>query len=287
MDGQPPFSDQTLVEARAGTRQVFDLALDGELAAVAIVAAGTAHSPTEVELVVAPSARHRGLGARLLAQLLTDPRLDGTELRLGNPGSVLIWAHGDHPDARALAARFELIPQRQLFQLRLDPVRAAPVHLRPVRTHGAPAEVTAFQPGVDDAEWLALNARAFADHPEQGQLSQTDLESRLAEPWFNAADFLIARDALGVMTGFCWLKIEGEIGEFYAVAVSPAAQGSGLGRSLVNAGLARLLERQISVSSLYVEGENTAALALYRSVGFTDHTVDVQYRGIRRPVTAG
>ena len=86
-----------------------------------------------------------------------------------------------------------------------------------------------------------------------------------------------------------WLKVDGEtaklgkIGEFYAVAVAPEAQGTGLGRGLVNAGLARLETTGISVSSLYVEGENTAALALYRSVGFVNHTVDVQYRSSAQP----
>ena len=268
------------MDARTGVRHIRHLERDGEIAAVAIVTTAetaaeatsittpeaAAAVPAEAELVVKPSARHRGLGAQMLAALLRD-----------SSGSLLIWAHGDHPDARALATRFSLTPERELFQLRLTPVRV----------HGAPAPVTAFRPGVDDTEWLALNALAFAGHPEQGQLTQTDLVSRLDEPWFNADDFLIARDDTGAMSGFCWLKVDGAVGEFYAVAVSPAAQGTGLGRALVNAGLARLVARNIAVSSLYVEGENTAALALYRSVGFIDFTVDVQYRGSAQPEIAG
>jgi mycothiol synthase len=93
------------------------------------------------------------------------------------------------------------------------------------------------------------------------------------------------------MVGFCWLKVEGQvegdsgavvgsdaaIGEFYAVGVDPGHQGTGLGRRLVDAGMTRLAERGIRVASLYVEGDNTRALALYRSVGFDSHSIDIQY----------
>ena len=39
-----------------------------------------------------------------------------------------------------------------------------------------------------------------------------------------------------------------------------------------------LRDSGIAVAALYVEADNAAAVALYRSVGFTDHAVDVQYR---------
>jgi len=46
---------------------------------------------------------------------------------------------------------------------------------------------------------------------------------------------------------------------------------------VVDAGLARLLDRSIDTAALYVEGDNTAALRLYAARGFVDHAVDVQY----------
>ncbi|GAB3137580.1 mycothiol synthase [Marisediminicola antarctica] len=260
-DGQPPFSDQSLVDLRAGARAGTAIEIDGEIAGISIMTMGAA--PAEAELVVSPTHRRRGLGARLLADVLA---------RSG--GRALIWAHGDHPDARSLAARAGLEPVRELLQLRLAPVRAP---------DGA-AEARAFRPGADDAEWLALNAVAFADHAEQGDLTQADLDARKAEPWFDPADFLIASGDDGGMIGFCWLKVEGGIGEFYAVGVSPAAQGQGLGRGLVSAGLERLEARGIRESNLYVEAENTAAVTLYRSVGFVDHSIDIQYSS--RPSSA-
>jgi mycothiol synthase len=279
VDGQPPFSDQSLVDLDSGRRGLISAAIDGRPAAAAIVTidTGLADSapsdavPAEAELVVDPDARHRGLGAQLVRELMD-----------AAPGGLLIWAHGDHPDARALAARFGLAPVRELLQLRA----AVPAAGGPSSGTPSTGTVSAFLPGVDDADWLALNARSFADHPEQGALQQADLDARIAESWFDPDDFLIARDGSGAMIGFCWLKVDGgessdetgdAIGEFYAVGVDPAHQGEGLGRRLVNAGLARLAERGIRVASLYVEGDNTKAVALYRSVGFDSHSIDIQY----------
>lgn len=253
-DGQPPFSDQSLLELRSGHRSGILATLGGAVAAVAIVTDGA--SPAEAELVVSPSLRRRGLGGLLLDEVLA---------RAG--GELLVWAHGDHPDARALAARAGLVPVRELLQLRL----------RPVTVPAARTGTTPFRPGADDAAWLALNALAFAGHAEQGSLTQADLDARIAADWFDADDFLVSRDETGAMTGFCWLKVDDGIGEFYAVGVSPSAQGRGLGRGLVGAGLARLAERGVTESALYVDADNSAAVALYRSVGFTDHSIDIQY----------
>lgn len=136
--------------------------------------------------------------------------------------------------------------------------------------------VAAFRPGIDDAAWLAVNAAAFASHPEQGKLTQSDLDARKAEEWFDPHDFLLLWDG-DDLVGFCWLKVEADIGEFYAVGIAPQRQGEGLGRVLVEAGFARLAARGIPTASLYVEADNEPALRLYRSFGFGDYTVDVQY----------
>src|SRR5690606_970912 len=99
---------------------------------------------------------------------------------------VQVWAHGDHPGAAALARGLEFRRSRVLFQLRrplTDPI-AAPALPAGVR-------LRAFRPGEDDAAWLRLNARAFADHPEQGRWTEGDLRARMAEPWFDPAGFLL------------------------------------------------------------------------------------------------
>ncbi|RFA19341.1 mycothiol synthase [Subtercola boreus] len=258
-DGQPAFNDQTRLETRAGTNRVV-LGFDGErLVAAAAVADDT------LELVVTPDARGRGLGE---------------QLALAVPSS-LAWAHGDHPAARRLAQKLGFDPVRRLLQLRrpLDPSTVA-------AASGASPGVTidTFRPGLDDGEWVELNARVFAGHPEQGRLTASDLHARMGEPWFEAGDFLVARDsATGSMIGYNWLKVEppepdgSRIGEIYVIGVDARSSGRGLGRTLMQHGLTRLQGRGCTTAALYVEEDNGPAVPLYRSLGFTDHTVDVQY----------
>jgi mycothiol synthase len=137
--------------------------------------------------------------------------------------------------------------------------------------------VRPFRPGTDDTAWLDLNARAFASHPEQGSLDQADLDARKADEWFSPEDFLLLWRG-DELLAFCWLKVEaGQPGEFYAVGVSPEHQGEHLGGAVVDAGLARLAALSLDTASLYVEGDNTAALRLYAARGFSDYAVDVQY----------
>jgi mycothiol synthase len=61
--------------------------------------------------------------------------------------------------------------------------------------------------------------------------------------------------------------------------VDPDFQGRGLGRSLTTAGLSWLNDAGISVGMLYVDGDNVAAVELYRSMGFTVDHVDRAYAG--------
>lgn len=257
VDGQPPFSDQSLVELERGERK-----LVGSPEGAAIV------SDDELELVVDPDHRNKGLGEELVDFLVQDL-----------PTLKYAWAHGDHPASRALARRFGFVPVRTLLQLRATlgtpetPIPEEPAKPEP---RSAP-HISPFRIGTDDSAWLELNAKAFATHPEQGSLTQRDLDDRIAEPWFDADDFLILRDG-DTMVGFCWLKVEDDLGEIYAVGMDPARQGEGLGRVLMNAGLARIAAHDIRTVALYVEADNHPALALYRRYGFTQHTIDIRYQ---------
>ncbi len=294
-DGQPPFSDQSLIDLRTGKRQL--LVIGGDAAAIV--------SPTEAEFVVAPDARGHGIGTALLEAIIARSN-----------GGLLIWAHGDHAAARALARSHGLQPVRELLQLRAPVPASVPVPvpasasalasalaLAAEPVPGASAGSTSesittdhFRSGVDDEAWLRLNARVFAHHPEQGAVTRADLAELRSEPWFDEADFLLLRDGDhdGAMVGYCWLKIESASsdqrggsdqrsgsdqrgGEFYVVGVDPDRQGEGLGRRLMDAGFARLAERGIRTALLYVEADSIPAVRLYRSLGFTDHSIDIQY----------
>ncbi|PZE74707.1 mycothiol synthase [Curtobacterium sp. MCBD17_019] len=265
----PPFSDQTLVDVRAGRARVLS---DDDGRGAAVLRDG------ELELAVGREARGRGIGTALVDRALAV-----------RPAPSLAWAHGDAPAAQALAARAGWHPVRRLLQLRAPltegsagagTAAAGGGEVRVAADPGLPADqhVDAFRPGIDEDAWLDLNAAAFAHHPEQGRMTLDDLRDREREPWFDGADLLLLRRGDDPrLAGSCWLKVEDGIGEFYAVAVRPDLQGQGIGGVLMRAGMARLRGRGLTAAALYVEGDNVPALALYRRTGFTEHAVDVQY----------
>lgn len=240
-DGSPPFSDGAL--------------LDPHRERVWLGPAAALVSPTEAEFVVDPDARGRGHGTAMLEHLLSS-------------ADRLYWAHGDHPAARALALSHGLAPLRTLLHLEAPVVE---------RSRDLSAQIsTPFDHRDWQDAWLDLNARAFAHHPEQGRMTRADLDAVMAEPWFDADDLLLLWDDSDLI-GYSWMKVTDGEGEFYVVGVSPDRQGEGLGRRLVEAGFARLASRGIRTAHLYVEGDNAPALALYRSFGFTQRSLDIQY----------
>jgi mycothiol synthase len=251
-DGAPPFSDQAMVDYRLGVR---DLVAIAENAAALVTA-------DEGEFVVAPEARGRGIGTALLDLLLAR-------------GVRLFWAHGDHPAARALAATRQLVAVRELLHLS----RELPTSVELSRSNSTEvgnSRIETFRVGRDEDEWVAINAATFAHHREQGSVTRADLEQLEAEDWFRADNFLVLRRD-GQLIGYCWLKVEGDRGEFYVVGVAPEHQGEKLGSLLFDAGLARLAELGIRSAHLYVEADNTPALALYRARGFDQDSIDIQY----------
>jgi mycothiol synthase len=210
-----------------------------------------------LHLVVAPDHRGTGLGSRLLAQALGE-----------HPGVRLAWSHGDHPAAAALARHTHFERVRELWVMR-----------RPLEGSGEPArpapgiEIRAFRPG-DETELLRVNAAAFAHHPEQGSMDAAELAERMAEPWFSAADLLVAVEGER-MHGFHWTKQHSStLGEVYVVAIDPDAQGKGLGQVLVDAGLRHLGSLGLDDVLLYVESDNTPAVRLYEKLGFTHAAAD-------------
>jgi mycothiol synthase len=168
--------------------------------------------------------------------------------------------------------------ERELWQMRIDlPRPEAPRW--PPGTH-----VRAFERGRDEAAWLDVNNRAFADDPDQGGWTPATLAEREAEAWFDPSGFLLAFDDRG-LAGFCWTKVHPAapphdpeaLGEIYVIGVDPDRQGAGLGRALVIGGLASLHDRGIRVGMLFVAAGNAPAVALYRALGFRVARVDRAY----------
>ncbi|MFJ9245508.1 mycothiol synthase [Streptomyces sp. NPDC101776] len=216
------------------------------------------------ELVVHPSHRGHGHGRALGAALLA---ASGKRLR--------VWAHGGHAAARHLAQVLGLTMFRELRQLRRSLTDLALPE--PVLAEGV--SVRTFVPGADDSAWLAVNAAAFAHHPEQGSLTQRDLDDRKAEAWFDPEGFFLAERG-GELVGFHWTKVHAEegLGEVYVVGVLPGVQGGGLGKALTTVGLRHLASRGLPTAMLYVDADNKAAVSVYERLGFTTYETDLMYR---------
>lgn len=188
-----------------------------------------------------------------------------------NGGGQVRWFVTDPTDIdEAAAARHGLTPERDLLQLQRP---------LPVEAEVPAIEVRPFVPDQDEAEWVDVNNRAFATHPEQGGWTVADIIAREAEPWFDPEGFLLHHDAeTGALAGFVWTKVHADasppLGEIYVIGVDPRFQGRGLGRTLTLVGLDWLhRSRGISQGMLFVDATNAPATAMYERLGFAiDHT---------------
>lgn len=267
VDGQQPVSEQGRLQLSGGARQGVShllLTVGDELVGYAQLEDTDPVEAPAAELVVHPSLRGHGHGRALGSALLA---ASGKRLR--------VWAHGGHAAARHLAQVLGLALFRELRQMRRpltdlelpDPKLPDGVHVR------------AFVPGRDDTAWLAVNAAAFAHHPEQGSLTQRDLDDRKAQPWFDPAGFFLA-EREGRLLGFHWTKVHAEeqLGEVYVLGVAPGAQGGGLGKALTTIGLRHLAAQGMPTAMLYVDADNKAAVTVYERLGFTTYETDLMYR---------
>jgi mycothiol synthase len=259
-----PSRDSAVIVARDGTTTV---------GAMHIGPSDSLTTPhTTLSFAVAPGTPLDEVVPPLTTAALADRRDHGG-------GPVELWVPGGDPswDDRARLLGFR--PARELRQLRVPLPVSEAVRWPPRVT------VRSFEPGRDEAAWVALNNRAFARDPDQGGWVEATLVRREHEAWFDPAGFLLAEDDQG-LAGFCWTKLHGAVppieplalGEIYVIGVDPSRQGVGLGRTLTLAGLADLHHRcRAPVGMLFVDASNDAALRLYESIGFTVARVDRAY----------
>jgi mycothiol synthase len=273
-DGHPSLGDSVWrdLAAPTPTSAVGIATIGGEPAGAVHVAPpeNDDGDPITMSLVIDPAHRDTAVERALLDDALRDPALGGHR--------ILLWVFGADDASDRLAAAVRFAPERELHQMRVP----LPLAARVAWPEGI--EIRAFRPGVDEDAWLAVNNRAFADDPDQHGWTIETLHRREADPWFDPAGFLLAWRGNG-LAGFCWTKLHpasppaepNALGEIYVIGVDPGNQGTGLGRALVIGGLASLHGRGATTGMLFVDAANTAAVALYGTLGFTVSRTDRAY----------
>jgi mycothiol synthase len=190
-----------------------------------------------------------------------DPDLAPVLEGLGRPVTLLV--RRDAGDVAEAWRPRGWTPDRALRRLRRS-LPAAPAPPTDLVVRG-------FEPGRDEEAWVAENNAAFAGHPTQSHLTVERLRARFAASWFDPKGFLLFFDG-EVLVASCWTKVhhnaDGDVGEIYVVSVAPGAQGRGLGRLAVLAGLEHLSAVGLTVAELFVEEANERAIALYEALGF-------------------
>lgn len=189
--------------------------------------------------------------------------------------TVELWAKPAESWHRAVADREGFNELRSLHQLRCTLPLSVPV-----------LDTRPFVPGQDDERLLRVNNRAFASHPDQGNMTSEDLTETSAQPWFDPDGIRLYEDPTNpeVLAGFCWTKVhepvtEGQprLGEIYAIGIDPDHHGQGLGKPMTAAGLAWLAEQGLTTGMLYVEADNEPALRTYYKLGFERHRTDIAW----------
>lgn len=261
-DGVSPLSEASVLARGAPARHLL------VQAGAATVGYGCVPTPGgAAEIVVAPWARALGVGTILLQSVV-------------EAGATNVWAHGDLPAAQALGKQFHAEIVRELWQMsRPLAAPAAPAAWEPDAVRAsAGVTITGYRGPEDDAGLLAVNAAAFADLPDQGSWTSADVQARVSADWFDPAGLFLARTDAGEIVGFHWTKQHSPtVGEIYVLACDPAWQGRGLGRALIDIGLAHLAARGVRRALLYVDGANTVARSAYAATGFRDSRRDVLY----------
>jgi mycothiol synthase len=227
-----------------------------------------------VEVAVHPQFAEGGAVAH---RLLEEAR---ALLAASGGGLLFLWVHRVEDPRTTLAARMGLSIERELafMSRRLD--------ARPDVPPLPGVEIRPYRPGIDDDEFLRVNNVAFAGHPENGGWDHDEFARRRGYDWFDPEGLLMAwRD--GQLLGFHWTKWHAHdsdevpahepVGEVYVLAVDPAIQGLGLGRTLLAAGLEHLWARGCRLAVLYVDRSSEDAVRLYEAAGFSLEYLEVCY----------
>lgn len=123
---------------------------------------------------------------------------------------------------------------------------------------------------MDLPEIVALDVEADRPWTEASWRSQLLLSHALT---------LVAHGMGGEALGMAAFQVAGDVADLLRISVKPEVRQLGIGRALVSAGVEWALGHDAERLLLEVAPDNTPALSLYRSMGFTDLSVRPDYYG--------
>lgn len=258
-DGSAPLSDAK-VGGLGERERVVVIEEAEEIVAIGVTVVhfhsdGTHH--WAVETAVVPGLRFAAFEDRLLREAL------GLVPHTEAPS---VWSHRRSLDDALVRAGYTVTRELGRYVVDLPLANSATeIQVRPYRPTDAPA-------------LLDVNRCAFAGHREAAALDAEELSRLTQQPWFDPAGILLAEED-GRVVAFCWTRVHPNAdGEIYRIAVSPGAQGRGLGRRMVLAGFDDLaLRRGVTRGTLWVDLADERAVSLYTSLGMMQGSVNREF----------
>lgn len=215
-----------------------------------------------LDCLIHPEHRRRGLAKKLLGY--ATHRAKELKAKVAR-----VNIRQDNVVAKKILSRLRFQFVRQYLKLRL---RLAEAHLQDATRHNYTSRH--LQPGEED-KLTQIQNRCFADTWEFNPNTTEEIAYSLNLSHCSPEDVILIYEG-SKLVGYCWTRINcaaevanGEKkGRILMFGVEPDYRDRGIGRVALLAGLDYLENKGVRVVELDVDSENTAARALYCSVGF-------------------
>jgi mycothiol synthase len=219
-------------------------------------------SPRDVRnfrIIVLPEARRRGIATEVLAHVEEQDPAGDTTLqaecrRSWEDGTAFLAAHGFSVDREELWMLLRDLPDS-------------------IEIPEGSSVVAHDGSGLQGEAWKRLTHEAYAGTDSATELTDEDLDVLPTEPGFRL-NFL---EMDGEFVGLCHVKEYAHQLYVNSLAIRPSHRGRGLGRLMLRHMLGRVRADGVGEMWLTVRSDNSAAVGLYESEGFTTEDVAAKW----------
>ncbi|MGD8665667.1 MAG: GNAT family N-acetyltransferase [Desulfobacterales bacterium] len=251
--GHPRFKPQTdLWVADSNWVLVGCLAVNREFEIGRALIAGCVH----------PQHRRKGIATKLMIKGLQSIRASGIQ-------SAQVSVLESNTGAKSFLKQMGFTRIRYFAELRLD---TNTIRLTDIREDAITSR--RLEPG--EANLLTqIQNRCFAGSWGFNPNTEEEIAYRLSMPSRSPQDVILTYEARHLV-GYCWTIINSQenesraekIGRIHMLGVDPDHRRQEIGKAILHNGLKALRARCVDIVELTVDSENTAAGALYESMGF-------------------